>query len=432
VSIPFWRSIGAFGINVSYCSQVIVRLASVAVVAAAVSVVPWRAAATVTSGPPVAWVGTWAAAQVAPAATGLSHTGFRDATVRDIVHISAGGSEVRIRLSNVFGSKPLTINAVRVAVRRSGVQTVAGSSHQATFGGADKVTIPVGKREFSDPVKMSVGAGQDLAVSIFVQAATGPATWHPAAIATSYYSTAGNHSGATGAAAVASYPGRIGAWYFLDGVDVVNQNIAGAVVTFGASTTDGAGSTADANERYPDDLARRLLGLPDGQRLSVLNAGISANQLLVGNGTSGQSALSRFYRDAIDQSGVRAIVIWEGSNDIGDHPGISASRLIDAYRRLINEAHAGGIAAIGATLQPDQGAAYYTPQGDKVRNAVNRWIKASGAFDAVFNFDAVLRDPQDPAELLPAYDSGDHLHPNDAGYQAIADSIALRPLKPGR
>jgi lysophospholipase L1-like esterase len=354
-----------------------------------------------------------------PAATGLSHTGFRNVTVRDIVRTSAGGSQIRIRVSNVFGAKPLTLSDVRVALRRGGAQTAA-SSHRVTFGGKDAVTIGVGKREFSDPVKMSVGAGQDLAVSIFVRAATGPATWHPAAIATSYYSTAGDHSGASGAA---DYPNKIGAWYFLDGVDVVNSNLAGAVVTFGASTTDGVGSTANANERYPDDLARRMLSLPDGERLSVLNAGISGNQLLYDNGASGESALSRFYRDAINQSGVRAIIIWEGTNDIGEHSGIEANQLIDAYLPLIQQAHDYGIAVIGATLQPDEGAGYYTPEGNKVRDTVNRWIKSSGEFDGVVNFDAVLRDPFDPAELAPADDSGDHLHPNDAGYQAIADSI---------
>ena len=396
-----------------------------AAAAAAVVSVPGHAVAAGEAGraqpaPVVRWVGTWAAAPVAPATTGLSHTGFKDVTIRDIVHTSAGGSEIRIRLSNVFGAKPLAVADVRVALRRSGAQTVAGSGHQVTFGGKDAVTIPAGAREFSDPVKLAVGAGKDLAVSIFVKSATGPTTWHPAALTTSYYSTAGDHGAATGAAV---YRNATSAWYFLDGVDVVNSNLAGAVVTFGASTTDGVGSTTGGNESYPDDLARRLLTLPDGRRLSVLNAGISGNELLYNNGTSGQSALTRFYRDAIEQSGVKVIVIWEGTNDIGDHPGISPRDLTDAYLQLITLAHAYGIAVVGATLQPDQGAAYYTPQGNKVRGAVNRWIENSGAFDAVLNFDAVLRDPFDPAELLPAYDSGDHLHPNDAGYQAIVNAI---------
>jgi len=374
----------------------------------------------------LAWVGTWAAAQAAPAATGLSHAGVKDETVRDIVRTSVGGSEIRLRISNVFGTKPLTISDVRVALRLTGAAVVLDSSHRVTFGGRYTVTIPAGQREFSDPVKLRVGAEQDLDVSIYVKQATGPATWHPAAIATSYYSTAGDHSAAAGAAL---FPHKIGAWYFLDGVDVVNPAVAGAVVAFGASSSDGAGSTLNGNDRYTDDLARRLLQLPAGQRLSVLNAGISGNQLLADSkGTAGQSALNRFYRDAIQQTGVRVIILWEGTNDIGEHPGIEATQLIDAYASLIAMAHSRGIAVVGATLQPDQGATYYTPQGNQVRRAVNHWIRTSGAFDAVADFDAVLRDPQDQAAMLPAYDSGDHLHPNDAGYLAIANSIDLQEL----
>ena len=396
---------------------VITRIAAAALLS---TIVPW-APATASASTPLAWVGTWAAAQVAPATTGLSHTGFRDETVRDIVRTSVGGSEIRLRISNVFGSKPLTISDVRVSPRGTGAATVLASSHRVTFGGRDTVTIPAGKREFSDPVKLGVGAERDLAVSIYVKQATGPATWHPAAIATSYYSTAGDHSAAAGAAA---FPHKTGAWFFLDGVDVVNPAVAGAVVAFGASTSDGVGSTLNGNDRYTDDLARRLLRLPAGQRMSVLNAGISGNQLLVDStGTAGQSALDRFYRDAIQQTGVRVIILWEGTNDIGEHSGIKAGQLIDAYLQLIAMAHSRGIAVIGATLQPDQGASYYTDQGNQVRRAVNRWIRNSAVFDAVADFDAVLRDPFDPAEMLPAYDSGDHLHPNDAGYQAIASAI---------
>lgn len=375
---------------------------------------------------PVTWVGTWAAAQIAPAATGISHAGFRDETVRDIVRTSVGGTEIRLRFSNVFGSKPLSINDVRVALSGAGATMAAGSSRRVTFGGRGAVTIPAGKREFSDPVKLGVGAERDLTVSIYVKQATGPVTWHPAAIATSYYSTAGDHSAAASAAA---FRHKTGAWYFLDGVDVVNPAVAGAVVAFGASTSDGVGSTLNGNDRYTDDLARRLLQLPAGQRMSVLNAGISGNQVLAdGKGLGGQSALNRFYRDAIEQTGVRAIILWEGTNDIGEHPGIQAGQLINAYLQLIAMAHARGIAVIGATLQPDQGASYYTAQGNQVRRQVNHWIRTSGAFDAVADFAAVLRDPLDPAELLPGYDSGDHLHPNDAGYRAIANSVPLRSL----
>jgi lysophospholipase L1-like esterase len=390
------------------------------------------------SGP---WVGTWEAAQVAAARIGPSRTGFRDQTVRDIVHLSVGGVEIRIRISDVFGRGPLHISDVRVALSAGGARTVPGTSRRVTFGGKDHVTIPAGEREFSDPVRMRVGNGQNLAVSIFFSRATGPATWHPYAITTSYFSTPGDHSAA---ASGADYAHATGAWFFLDGVDVVNPSVYGAVVTLGASTTDGVRSTPGANERYPDDLARRLLRLPAGQRLSVLDAGLSGNQLLTNGGTAGQSALARFDRDVLEQSGVRAVIIWEGTNDIGDHAAMTAGRLIAGYLRLIAEAHARGVTVVGATLQPDDGAGYYSARGNRVREQVNRWIRSSGAFDAVADFDRVLRDPADPSRLRPAYDSGDHLHPNNAGYLAIADaidpwlvadlalasSIGLRPVEP--
>jgi lysophospholipase L1-like esterase len=371
------------------------------------------------------WVGTWESAQVQPAASGLSATGFTDQTVRDIVHTSVGGSEIRIRISNVFGSAPLVVGDVHVAIPSSGAGTVPGTTRQVRFRGRTSVTIPAGDREFSDPVALKVGAETDLAVSIYFQAPTGPATWHPDALGTNYYSTAGDHSADTSATA---YTGTDTSWFFLDGVDVVNPAVKGAVVTFGPSTTDGAGSTSGADERYPDDLARRLLARPRGRQLSVLNAGISGNELLADDGTNGPSALHRFLRDAVQQTGVKAIIVWEGTNDIGGNPGLPLSDFTSAYEQLIAVAHAHGIRVIGATLQPDEGAGYWTAAGNTLREAVNNWILASGAFDGTADFSTVLEDPANPAQLLPAFDSGDHLHPNDAGYQAIADSINLRLL----
>jgi lysophospholipase L1-like esterase len=320
-----------------------------------------------------------------------------------------------------------------VAIRSSGAATVAGTTRQVLFGGRKSVTIPAGQREFSDPVKLAVGAETDLAVSIYFEQPTGPTTWHPEADSTNYYSTSGDHSADTSATA---YTNTDSSWYFLDGVDVVNPSVKGAVVTFGPSTTDGNASTPNANERYPDDLARRLLALPRGQQMSVLNAGISGNELFADTGTDGQAAPARFLRDAIDQTGVKAIIIWEGTNDILAHPSLPLSDFESVYGQLIAIAHAHGIKVIGAALQPTEGTGGWTAEGNALRESVNNWILTSGAFDGTADFSTVLEDPANPAQLLPAYDSGDHLHPNDAGYQAIADSIDLKllttPYKPKR
>ena len=370
------------------------------------------------------WVGTWAAAQVEPGTTGLAATGFDDQTVRDIVHTSAGGSKIRIRVSNVFGTGPLTVTAAYVGLRSTGAAVEAGTNTEATFGGSDSVTIAAGDRAVSDPVRLAVGAEQDLAVSLYFAGPTGPATWHPEADSTNYYAS-GN---AAADASATDYASTDTSWYFLDGVDVYNPSVLGAVVTFGASTTDGNASTADENVRYPDDLARRLLNLPRGEQMSVLNSGISGDQLLTDSGTSGAAGVARFYRDVIQQDGVKDVIIWLGTNDIGDNPSLAPSVIETAYLELIDIAHAHGIKVIGATLQPDQGAGYYTTEGNTLREAVNNWIRTSGAFDGVADFDKVLLDPANPDQMLPAFDSGDHLHPNDAGYQAIADSINLEEL----
>jgi lysophospholipase L1-like esterase len=393
---------------------------TVALLAGLAVVASGSPATAATSARAAGWVGTWESAQVQPAATGLSATGFTRQTVRDIVHTSVGGSEIRIRISNVFGKAPLVVSDVHVAIGGPGAATRAGTTRQVLFDGSEPVTIAAGGREFSDPVRLAVGAEANLAVSIYFQDPTGPATWHPDALSTNYYSTAGDHSADT---SPAGYTNSDTSWFFLDGVDVVNPSVAGAVVTFGPSTTDGVGSTPGANERYPDDLARLLLARPAGQRLSVLNAGISGNELFADDGTNGQSAFHRFLRDAIEQTGVRTIIIWEGTNDIGDHPGLPLDDFTSVYRQLITIAHTYDITVIGATLQPDKGAAYWTGPGNTLREAVDNWILSSGAFDGTADFATVLEDPADPAGLLPAYDSGDHLHPDDAGYRAVAGSI---------
>ncbi|HEY1702231.1 MAG TPA: SGNH/GDSL hydrolase family protein [Trebonia sp.] len=420
----------------------ILAIAGITITAAAAAVAGGGSARAATAQPeraPVTaaaaghWVGTWESAQVEPGASGLSATGFTDQTVRDIIHTSAGGREIRIRLSNVFGSTPLVVSDVHVALRASGAATEPGTTRQVLFGGRTSVTIPAGQREFSDPVRLAVAAETDLAVSIYFEQPTGPTTWHPEADGTNYYSTAGNHSADTSATA---YTNTDSSWYFLDGVDVVNPSVKGAVVAFGPSTTDGNASTPNANERYPDDLARRLLALPRGQQMSVLNAGISGNELFADTGTDGEAAPARFLRDAIDQTDVKAIIIWEGTNDILGNPDLPLSDFESVYEQLIAIAHAHGIKVIGATLQPTEGTGGWTAEGNALRESVNNWILTSGAFDGTADFSTVLEDPASPSQLLPAYDSGDHLHPNDTGYQAIADSIDLKllttPYKPKR
>ncbi len=371
------------------------------------------------------WVGTWSSAQVRAAKSGQSQSGFRNQTIRSIVRISVGGSAVRIRLSNVFGTRPLTVDGAHVALRLAGPATVPGTGRAVTFGGGRGVVVPPGERVFSDPVQLAVDDGADLAVSLYLADATGPATWHPSAMATSYGTEYGDHAADVGPAAF----GRTSSsWYFLDGVDVVNPGVGGAVVAFGPSTTDGIGSARDANNRYPDQLSRRLLAAPGGTRLSVLNAGIAGNKLLADGGTCGPSALDRFVRDALDQTGVRAVIVWEGTNDVATRPGLPLSEVTGAYQRLITVAGSRGVRVIGATLQPHEGAGFYSDEGNRLRGAVNDWIRWSGAFDDVADYDQVLLDPRHPGRLRPDYDSGDHLHPNDAGYAAIAGSVDLAAL----
>lgn len=368
-----------------------------------------------------AWVGSWSTAP-----TIGSGSGFSDRTLREVVHTSMGGDEVRIRLTNAFGTDGIVIDGVTAGLRSTGAALVPGTERPVTFDGAARVVLPAGAEVLSDPVPLGVAAGQDLAVSLYVPGSTGAATRHGGAYATSY-TASGDHAGDTDGAAFTS---TITSWYLLDGVDVRARPGAGAVVALGDSITDGTNSTVDANHRYPDDLARRLRG----RGLSVLNEGISGNRVLTDAGGSGVNAQSRFDRDVLGQTGVRDVVFLEGINDIGHDLGpvsgepLNVDDLIAGIRNIINRAHAHGLRIIGGTLTPIGGSKYDSPEAEAERQAVNAWIRTSGAFDGIADFDAATRDPADPARYLPAYDSGDHLHPNDAGYQVMADTIDLRTL----
>jgi lysophospholipase L1-like esterase len=384
-----------------------------------------------THGTACRWVSTWAAAPMAAAPAGMaasddfSAPGFANQTIRDIVWTSVGGQAARIGLSNRFGTQPVTFGQVDIGISAGGASIAPGTNRIVTFAGSRSVTIPPGGSAVSDPVKMTVPAETDLAVSLYARGATGPATYHSEAQQINYVSSPmapGDYadSGSAGAFTITSQH-----WYFLDDVDVqVGPQVGGTIVAFGDSITDGYHSDVNANARWPNDLARRLLADPSGQVDAVVDEGISGNQILRNSVLFGVSAEARFLRDAIGRSGARYVILLEGINDIGFN-STPVAQIIAGYENLIAAAHAVGLKIFGATLTPFQGSGYYTAVREAEREAINRWIRTGGAFDGVIDFDRAVRDPADPLRLLPAYDSGDHLHPNDAGYQAMADSINL-------
>jgi lysophospholipase L1-like esterase len=384
------------------------------------------------------WVGTWTASPSPPYSTGVSSTGFANQTVREILHTSVGGRVLRLRLANTFGSAPLTIDDVTLALPSGGGSIEPQTSQEVTFGGDRGVTIPRGARVVSDPVALGVRPDSDVTVSLYVSGSTGPTTWHQLGQQTTYISTTGNH---VDDASAAAYPTTVTSFFFLDGLDVIRPRTAGAVVTLGDSITDGFNSTVDANRRYPNFLARRLLTLPPPLREAVLNAGISGNRVLNDSECCGVSALARFDRDVLAQHGVRDIIVLEGINDIGfsqlpnpetaPHTNVSAAQIIFGYQQLILQAHLQGLRIFGGTLLPFEGSGYADAAGEAKREAVNDWIRNRSGFDGIIDFDRATRDPTHPTRLLPAYDSGDHLHPNDAGYAAMAAAIRLGCLSLG-
>jgi lysophospholipase L1-like esterase len=372
-----------------------------------------------------------APAPAPPAAAGGGRGGFQppttlaNQTIRQIVRTSIGGKRVRIVLSNAFGTAPIDIGAGHVALRDKDANIVAASAKPLTVAGASTFSVLAGATVVSDPVDLAVAPVSDLVVDLFVPGDLGvnpsPVTTHNGASQTNFVSEAGNHSGA----ATLPVSARSGAWFLLARVEVAAPNGTGAVVAFGDSITDGARSTADTNNRWPDQLARRL-ALRKGAGVAVLNAGISGNRVL-GDG-AGVSALARFDRDVLMQTGVTHVVVMEGINDIGiarANPSPSAADLIAGHKQLIERAHARGLKIYGATLTPYEGAAYFSPEGEAKRQALNQWIRMGGAYDGVIDFDMVTRDPAAPTKFLPAYDSGDHLHPGDAGYKAMGDAVDL-------
>lgn len=387
------------------------------------------------------WVGTWSSGQ----RTQTAPVTFSNQTLRQIVRTSIGGDQARVRLTNALGTEPLVIGAAHIAVRDVDAGIVPGTDRVLTFGGAPSITIAAGAHVLSDPVDLDVPALGDLAIDIYlpgdIAATISPITSHTGALQTNYVSPPGDHTGA----AVFPVMATTLSWYFLAGVDVTASKQTDAVITLGDSITDGSSSTPDTNNRWPNQLARRLLAQPGKHKMGVLNVGIGGNRVLTNE--IGPNAQARFDSEVLVQSGVTHVIVLEGINDIGFPAlppeilpllplgtaltNVSAVEIIAGHKQLIERAHARRLKIYGGTLLPFQGAFYWTPEGEAKRQAVNHWIRTSGAYDAVIDFDAAIRDPSDPLRMLPLYDSGDHLHPGDAGYRAMGDAIDLKLFKRG-
>jgi lysophospholipase L1-like esterase len=362
---------------------------------------------------------------------------FENQTLREIVHTSIGSGMARVRLSNAYGKQTVEIGAAHIALRAEGSGVAAGSDRPLTFSGRPTVSIPPNALVLSDPVKLEVPAAGDLAISIFLPKAVTGAGIHYSAQQTSYIG-AGD---LTGAASI-SDAATMTSWVFLTAVDVLAPESTTAVVAFGDSITDGARSTVDANRRWPNILADRLLAQHGRNKIAVLDAGIGGNRILhdpAGNIRFGVNALARFDRDVLAQPGVKYVIVLEGINDLG-HAGTSAPEsetvssddLIAGMKQMIERAHERGLKILGATITPFEGTSfkgYFTPEKEEKRKAVNEWIRTSGSFDGVIDFEKAVRDPQNPDRMLAAYDGGDHLHPGDAGYKAMGEAIDLKLFK---
>ncbi|AMO98058.1 GDSL-like Lipase/Acylhydrolase family protein [Collimonas arenae] len=353
-------------------------------------------------------------------------------TVRQIARLSIGGKRARVVLSNEYGATPLVIGVAHIARAAGGSRIAAGSDHALTFGGSGAVTIAPGASAISDPVNLELAPLTQVAVSIYLPQATPLSTFHWDGKQTAYIG-----QGDLAAAPLIETDNTVEARLFLSAILVDTPSAAPVVTAFGDSITDGAGSTSNSNQRWPDLLAQRLVG----QQVAVINAGISGARML--DDKMGVNAMARFDRDVLSQPNLDSVILLMGINDIAwpgsslasQDPAMSVDPLIAAYRQLIARAHLRHVRIVGATLTPFKGALqdgdiknYYSEAKEQTRQRLNQWIRSSGEFDAVIDFDAVLRDPQQPRRFLPAFDSGDHLHPGDRGYKAMADAIDLHQL----
>lgn len=375
------------------------------------------------------WVGTWAASQQVPEpANALSADDLRDVTLRQIVHLTVGGETLRVRMSNVFGTAPLHLTSVHIAhpLLPSEAKIDVATDKALTFVGKNDIVIPAGAEYISDPITYPVAALSDLTITLHMDTSPEQQTGHPGSRSTSYLV-----HGDMVAAADLPYAKKIEHWYWIAGVDVNAAKDSAAIVVLGDSITDGHGATTNGNDRWPDVLARKLQADRKTRMLAVLNQGIGGNHLLTDG--LGPNALSRVDRDIIAQTGVRYLIVLEGVNDLGklsregdisqaEHEAL-VQQMIGAYEQMIGRAHTHGIKVFGATILPYGGSGYYhpSPANEADRVAVNKWIREPGHFDAVIDFDKLTADPAHPDQMLPAYDSGDHLHPSPAGYRTMGN-----------
>ena len=379
-------------------------------------------------------------APAAPAAPGAASTpapprvrppfvvyGTTDTTLREIVHVSLGGPMIRVIFTNEFGTEPLTVGAAHVAVSQGGNTINLASAANLTFGGHASIIIPPGALVVSDPATLNLPVESDLAISFFLPAQTiTHISQHGSADQTSY-TAPGNVVGTQ----TLESPTEIRAWPFVKGIDVKVSAQSGAVVAFGDSITDGAFAAINQNARWPDELARRLQADKKTADIGVLNEGIGGNRIL--HDGTGPSALARFDRDVIAQSGVKYVIILEAINDIGHaydthrvYDVVTADDLIAGYVQMAERAHTHGIKVYIGTLTPYHGAGYASPAGEQVVQALNQWIRTTNQIDGYIDFEKAVQDPANPAMYLPAYDHGDHLHPSDPGYKAMGDAIDLK------
>jgi lysophospholipase L1-like esterase len=379
------------------------------------------------------WVASWGASQQIPEPqNAMAMDDLRDETVRQIVHLSVGGSALRVHVSNAFGTEALHFTSVHIArpISPSSSAIDPASDRALTFGGSSDVTVPPAAEFVSDALEYPLAALSDVAVTFHLDAPQAGETGHPGSRATSYFV-----HGDFVAAPNLLNPKHVDHWYQLSAIDVLATSGAASIVALGDSITDGHGAITNGNDRWTDVLAQRLQSSPNTRSIGVSNQGIGGNHLLTDG--LGPNALARFDRDVLAPTGVRWVIVFEGVNDLGglarngevapvEHTAL-VQRLLSAYEQIILRAHAHGLRVFGATVTPYAGSAFYHPGplSEADRQAVNAWIRASGHFDAVMDFDSIVRDPQHPDRLLPAFDCGDHLHPSPAGYRAMGEAIQL-------